>query len=203
MMKMMTTMMMHRTNIDVVVISSSRSSSSSSSSCSSSSSGFVKYERNERTIMKKKKKKKSIGRRRPRRIDSSMMREGVDVALVSAVALCMFTSYSYDDSDSGRNSSVDYDDDRDMIWTIAQVVSLIPVVSVISWIAPNIAVGRWEQNERSDRENEKARRMVALLSMFREVWVRFCEEGDLDRDFNEFRTFEVSRIASSKRWRRR
>ena len=170
----MTTMMMHRTNIDVVVISSSRSSSSSSSSsCSSSSSGFVKYERNERTIMKKKKKKKSIGRRRPRRIDSSMMREGVDVALVSAVALSMFTSYSYDDSDSGRNSSVDYDDDRDMIWTIAQVVSLIPVVSVISWIAPNIAVGRWEQNERSDRENERARRMVAFAGVYFLCFARF------------------------------
>lgn len=108
------------------------------------------------------------------------LNDALDATAAGSIALSVLYSY-YDNSIVRASDGIDHDDDEDdddesdlrTRWTVSSCLALLPIFGAASWFLPQLSVGAWEVEQKSEEEVQRQKRFGAYAVAYLLGYARF------------------------------
>ena len=109
-----------------------------------------------------------------------LLNDALDATAAGSIVLSVLYSY-YDNSIVRSSDGIDYDDDEDdddesdlrTRWTVSSCLALLPIFGAASWFLPQLSVGAWEVEQKSEEEVQRQKRFGAYAVAYLLGYARF------------------------------
>jgi hypothetical protein len=107
-----------------------------------------------------------------------LLNDALDATAAGSIALSVLYSYC-DNSIVRASDGIDYDDEDDdesdlrTRWTVSSCLALLPIFGAASWFLPQLSVGAWEVEQKSEEEVQRQKRFGAYAVAYLLGYARF------------------------------
>ena len=106
-----------------------------------------------------------------------LLNDALAAPAAGPIALSVLYSY-YDNSIVRASDGIDYDDEDDESdlhtrWTVSSCLALLPIFGAASWFLPQLSVGAWEVEQKSEEEVQRQKRFGAYAVAYLLGYARF------------------------------